>query len=771
MTANAVGGLPGLLLTLEGLDSPNIDISNKKFLRRARAENVPPLDLSVKFRETFVGRHWMTVQRETYVLHFRPILLRDSPSASFETGDVETALNRSQSLRHSVRSIRLWGPSGLRVFLQPFMDMCGRLHKLNVEIHEVCGNGLCVYASHPHSLFHVDLSMFSVTQEERPAKRLRCEHQPHLCHFDRHSAIVCMFGRGDKQLGKFMVDKAKALGIPSGPLYGKLKNGSPVTLEDGRVIEPAEVCEPSTRGIPFIILNCQQAWELDALIARLESAGLGEVVCSETSSLDSSESAVEGIPSKDLSQLVSFLSFSEILIIDISFRSLLDTPQHNRLISLLSVGAQRKVQHYHLQAATNTPPTTYYPFVASQALNIILHEFVPCLHVRPFLYPLTDTDAPGFLDKLFLLPQLQWKSDGLATSLKIATQERVTKLKARLPAVSINSPDQSINYSEESEFPHLLLLGTGAAQPSKYRNVSASIIRLNAESSILLDCGEGTTSQLLWSCSSVSEGRALVASVSVIFISHKHADHHVGLLTLLHARQTMGLETTIVAPAEMETWLRQIFLNIKFKPCEKFVSNPGVVFKDDQTEVSLETTDVMHITTRSNDFRIPAGSFGVKLYISLCTESRTVSLCYSGDLMPDLVWTDFVRDCDCLLHEATFEDELENEAKKRLHCTTGDALNVALESSTPLLVLTHFSQRYPSIPKVSTLEDCNSTLFCTAFGLDFTRVPLRQLFEIDPIVRKRKLNELDAEYNRIKQVLDDLNSTLAAVEVSSTEDL
>lgn len=42
------------------------------------------------------------------------------------------------------------------------------------------------------------------------------------------------------RLGRFDVDKARALGVPEGPLFGRLHRGEPVTLED-RVVEPSEV--------------------------------------------------------------------------------------------------------------------------------------------------------------------------------------------------------------------------------------------------------------------------------------------------------------------------------------------------------------------------------------------------------------------------------------------------------------------------------------------------------------------------------------------------
>jgi ribonuclease Z len=42
--------------------------------------------------------------------------------------------------------------------------------------------------------------------------------------------------------GRFDVEKAMALGIPSGPIYGRLKRGEVVHLPDGRVINGAELC-------------------------------------------------------------------------------------------------------------------------------------------------------------------------------------------------------------------------------------------------------------------------------------------------------------------------------------------------------------------------------------------------------------------------------------------------------------------------------------------------------------------------------------------------
>ncbi len=48
--------------------------------------------------------------------------------------------------------------------------------------------------------------------------------------------------------GRFNVEKAAQLGIPSGPLYGQLKRGETVTLSDGRQISGQELCGPTEPG-------------------------------------------------------------------------------------------------------------------------------------------------------------------------------------------------------------------------------------------------------------------------------------------------------------------------------------------------------------------------------------------------------------------------------------------------------------------------------------------------------------------------------------------
>jgi ribonuclease Z len=83
-------------------------------------------------------------------------------------------------------------------------------------------------------------------------------------------------------------------------------------------------------------------------------------------------------------------------------------------------------------------------------------------------------------------------------------------------------------------------LGTGSAIPSKYRNVSATLLHIpkmvNGETGvILLDSGEGTLGQMRRRFGP-TKMRELYADLKMIFISHMHADHHLGLHSILEDR-------------------------------------------------------------------------------------------------------------------------------------------------------------------------------------------------------------------------------------------
>lgn len=82
-------------------------------------------------------------------------------------------------------------------------------------------------------------------------KTLRVE-----CQFLRHRGPTAAYAIIEApHEGHFKVDKAKELGVPSGPLYGRLKRGETITLDDGRRVDGKELVEPARPGRKITVVG------------------------------------------------------------------------------------------------------------------------------------------------------------------------------------------------------------------------------------------------------------------------------------------------------------------------------------------------------------------------------------------------------------------------------------------------------------------------------------------------------------------------------------
>jgi ribonuclease Z len=66
--------------------------------------------------------------------------------------------------------------------------------------------------------------------------------------------------------GKFLIQKAAALGVPRGPLYGKLVKGESVVAMNGQKVTPDQVMEPSVPGPLVLMVDCPDEYFVQALI-------------------------------------------------------------------------------------------------------------------------------------------------------------------------------------------------------------------------------------------------------------------------------------------------------------------------------------------------------------------------------------------------------------------------------------------------------------------------------------------------------------------------
>ena len=144
----------------------------------------------------------------------------------------------SCGLAGNVKRIDLYGPPGLEDYLQA----CCRYSQTHISY------PFAVHQVRPGVVYEDDEYIVS------------CQPLKH-----RVTAFGYRVTEKDKP-GRFNVDKAKALGIPPGPIYAKLKRGAVVTLPDGRKINGSEFSGQPIPGRKFVYCTdtvfCDSAVEL-----------------------------------------------------------------------------------------------------------------------------------------------------------------------------------------------------------------------------------------------------------------------------------------------------------------------------------------------------------------------------------------------------------------------------------------------------------------------------------------------------------------------------
>ena len=73
--------------------------------------------------------------------------------------------------------------------------------------------------------------------------------------------------------------------------------------------------------------------------------------------------------------------------------------------------------------------------------------------------------------------------------------------------------------------------------PSKCRNVSGILVEKESGSFLILDYGEGTISQLVVRMRGREGAERLMIRMKCVYISHMHADHHLGLINIIQMRE------------------------------------------------------------------------------------------------------------------------------------------------------------------------------------------------------------------------------------------
>jgi len=294
-------------------------------------------------------------------------------------------------------------------------------------------------------------------------------------------------------------------------------------------------------------------------------------------------------------------------------------------------------------------------------------------------------------------------------------------------------------------------LGTGAGKPSGRRNVSSLVLNLVDEAGEywLFDCGEATQHQMMRT--SVTPHR-----IRRIFVTHLHGDHVFGLPGLLTSRSMTvnAPPLDIYGPIGMKELVETVLrLTQSYVTYDLHVHEieSGVIFEKERFKV---LAGELEHRVKCFGFRIEEEDRPGKLdmeklgaegilpgpvlqqlkngevvlledgrrvngadYVGAPVAGKVVTIL--GDTQPCVHARELAFRADVLVHEATFEAVMTEQARLRGHSTTRQAAQIAKDSGVKQLILTHMSQRYSEVDELFLLQECWDIFGATKIAHDF----------------------------------------------------
>jgi ribonuclease Z len=274
----------------------------------------------------------------------------------------------------------------------------------------------------------------------------------------------------------------------------------------------------------------------------------------------------------------------------------------------------------------------------------------------------------------------------------------------------------------------LLILGCSSASPTSERNSSGQLLNI-AERYFLIDCGEGTQTQL-------RKFKTKFQSIDHVFISHLHGDHFFGLPGLLSSMHLLGRkqELTIYCPSELKQIIDTINhisqTRLNYPILWKFTNDKGLnlLYEDKKVQVYsfpmkhrifctgflfkekplprkidkfvLEKLNIsfadIHALKAGKDVMSQDGVL-IKNEDATLDPPKARAFAYCSDTIFDRDLIDYIHGVDLLYHESTFLEDHLARAKKTFHTTAAQAADIAKTAAVGQLLLGHFSARYRNL--------------------------------------------------------------------------
>ena len=298
------------------------------------------------------------------------------------------------------------------------------------------------------------------------------------------------------------------------------------------------------------------------------------------------------------------------------------------------------------------------------------------------------------------------------------------------------------------------ILGCGGMMPLPNRHLTSVLLRREGDL-FLFDCGEGTQ---------VSLRRLNLRwkKISVIFISHTHADHVTGIpgLLMLSSQVDRDDPLYIIGPPRIaeyiETSRRVLDMYINYEIVIREITEPGVVYEGEGFHVRafpLRHTKPCYGYTLEEDQRPgefhpeKAEALGVKrgpLWAAL-QSGQAVKAQDGSEVRPEQVLGvtrtgrkfSFVTDTlafpdiagevagsDLFVCEGMFERALEESAREKRHMTAEQAARIALAAKVKKLALIHYSPRYTEYELKQVIKEAEAIFPPTVLSRDRMVFPI-----------------------------------------------
>ncbi|KAJ0160090.1 Ribonuclease Z 1 [Colletotrichum tanaceti] len=516
---------------------------------------------------------------------------------------------------------------------------------------------------------------------------------------ERSTSSVCYVVKNRGRRGKFDPNAARALGVTKVD-FKHLANGVTVKGETGNDVTPDMVLGAPTKPVGFAIIDIANSSYIESFLGRSEWKNA---------------TLMDNVPA-------FFWILGRSVIDDARIQNFIkERPHVQHTIMAPDVSPNMvAMDSYGLLNAKlrRIDPERFPPLQADNTVRDLSHIGPNVEAARVGMRADLGADIKVAKEDIVQFPTFEEAFNINAGALQMASHAAA---KIRKPEFleEVQRTEQDIPNRDTEIIP----LGTGSSLPSKYRNVSATLVRVPQYGNYLLDCGENTLGQLRRAFPA-EEVAKILRETRCIAISHIHADHHLGLTSFVTAwsEATAALDPPpklgIVGPISIQNFLLEYsqmesmdLSRVEFiRKHNIFPHTDGRMPKDSCTRLaSVQLVPVNHCQHS---------------YAVVLAWPSGLKIAYSGDCRPSNALVEAGKGATLLIHESTFDDDKKGDALAKKHSTMSEALDVGYRMGARRVLLTHFSQRYAKIPLVEKRKTETGAEQTVLMAFDQMRVKL-----------------------------------------------